>query len=173
MKHAMIQQMQGTYLLSLGYCLTGLCLGDLAEVMRIEHSASDFPWRAGHFEDSLRNGCAGVCIRHVEGALCGYCIWMPVVDEVHLLNLCVAPSAQKKRLGLALLKHAALRAQAAGGTRMLLEVGVSSRRALHLYRRFGFIEIGIRKNYYVAAEGTREDAYVMRLILSEVQYAAS
>ena len=67
---------------------------DLDEVVAIEHVAYEFPWSRGNFEDSLRNGYLGVCLRHVTGSLIGYCVLMPVVDEMHLLNLCVAPAAQ-------------------------------------------------------------------------------
>ena len=60
---------------------------DLDEVVAIEHVAYEFPWSRGNFEDSLRNGYLGVCLRHVTGSLIGYCVLMPVVDEMHLLNL--------------------------------------------------------------------------------------
>ena len=65
--------------------------GDLDEVAAIEKIAYEFPWSRGNFGDSLRNGYFGVCLRHVTGTLIGYCVLMPVVDEMHLLNLCVTP----------------------------------------------------------------------------------
>ncbi len=68
--------------------------GDLDEVAAIEKMAYEFPWSRGNFGDSLRNGYFGVCLRHVTGTLIGYCVLMPVVDEMHLLNLCVTPAAQ-------------------------------------------------------------------------------
>src|ERR1700741_5510545 len=79
---------------------------DLDEVALVERAAYEFPWTRGNFEDSLRNGYFGICMRHVTGALVGYCVLMPVVDEMHLLNLCVAPAAQGAGAGLALLLEA-------------------------------------------------------------------
>ena len=44
-----------------------------------------------------------------------------------------------------------------------LEVRTANARARRLYERFGFREIGIRRGYYPAAQGRREDAVVMSL----------
>jgi ribosomal-protein-alanine N-acetyltransferase len=48
---------------------------------------------------------------------------------------------------------------------ILLEVRPSNERALQVYRRYGYEEIGRRKGYYPAHEGRREDAIVMRYVL--------
>jgi [ribosomal protein S18]-alanine N-acetyltransferase len=136
--------------------------GDLDEVASVEREAYEFPWTRSNFEDSLRNGYFGVCMRHVSGALLGYCVLMPVVDEMHLLNLCVAPRAQRTGAGLALLREAVRISRAKGLSGMLLEVRPSNLRAVRLYERFGFVTIGRRKNYYPARHRGREDALVMR-----------
>jgi [ribosomal protein S18]-alanine N-acetyltransferase len=140
--------------------------GDLDEVAAIEKLAYDFPWTRGNFQDSLRNGYFGVCLRHVTGALLGYCVLMPVVDEMHLLNLCVAPHAQGLGAGLALLREAVRIARHERLDGVLLEVRPSNPRAINLYERFGFEAIGRRKNYYPARHRLREDAIVMRLTFS-------
>jgi [ribosomal protein S18]-alanine N-acetyltransferase len=135
---------------------------DLDEVAFVEREAYEFPWTRSNFEDSLRNGYFGVCMRHVTGTLIGYCVLMPVVDEMHLLNLCVTPRAQRAGAGLALLREAVRIARGKGLSGMLLEVRPSNVRAVRLYERFGFVTIGRRKNYYPARHRGREDALVMR-----------
>lgn len=135
---------------------------DLDEVVFVERNAYEFPWTRGNFEDSLRNGYFGLCMRHVTGTLIGYCVLMPVVDEMHLLNLCVAPQAQGGGAGLALLREAVRITQHERLSGLLLEVRPSNQRAIHLYERFGFVSIGRRKNYYPARHRSREDAIVMR-----------
>lgn len=140
---------------------------DLDEVAYVEREAYEFPWSRGNFEDSLRNGYFGVCMRHVTGALIGYCVLMPVVDEMHLLNLCVAPQVQRTGAGLALLREAARIARSKGLSGLLLEVRPSNVRAVKLYERFGFSTIGRRKNYYPARHRGREDALVMRFTFSK------
>src|SRR6195952_3398304 len=131
---------------------------DLDEVAAIEKLAYEFPWSRGNFQDSLRNGYFGVCMRHVTGTLIGYCVLMPVVDEMHLLNLCVSPDAQGAGAGLALLREAVRVSRQQGLDGVLLEVRPSNIRAVQLYDRFGFVVIGRRKNYYPARHRSREDA---------------
>ncbi|MEX3946410.1 ribosomal protein S18-alanine N-acetyltransferase [Paraburkholderia sp. EG287A] len=142
--------------------LSPMTESDLDEVAIIERSAYEFPWSRGNFEDSLRNGYYGLCMRHVTGTLIGYCVLMPVVDEMHLLNLCVAPQAQGAGAGLAMLREAVRIARMQGLEGLLLEVRPSNHRAIRLYEQFGFVTIGRRKNYYPARHHSREDALVMR-----------
>ncbi|MGN6667201.1 MAG: ribosomal protein S18-alanine N-acetyltransferase [Trinickia sp.] len=142
--------------------LSPMTEADLDEVAAVEREAYEFPWSRGNFEDSLRNGYFGICMRHVTGVLVGYCVLMPVVDEMHLLNLCVAPQAQGTGAGLALLREAVRLTCAKQLAGLLLEVRPSNLRALRLYERFGFTTIGRRKNYYPARRHGREDALVMR-----------
>ena len=52
-----------------------------------------------------------------------------------------------------------------GAESVLLEVRPSNLRALQVYQRYGFAEIGRRKAYYPAHNGQREDAIVMRYLL--------
>ena len=143
--------------------LSQMTESDLDEVVIIERAAYEFPWSRGNFADALRNGYFGVCLRHVTGTLIGYCVLMPVVDEMHLLNLCVAPQAQGAGAGLTLLREAVRITRAERLDGMLLEVRPSNHRAVRLYEQFGFTAIGRRKNYYPARHHTREDAIVMRL----------
>jgi ribosomal-protein-alanine N-acetyltransferase len=145
--------------------MTPMTDADLDEVAFVERQAYEFPWTRGNFEDALRNGYFGLCMRHVTGTLIGYCVLMPVVDEMHLLNLCVAPQAQGGGAGLALLREAVRVTRAKQLDGVLLEVRPSNLRALRLYERFGFVTIGRRKHYYPARHRGREDALVMRLTL--------
>jgi ribosomal-protein-alanine N-acetyltransferase len=147
--------------------LSPMTEADLDEVAAVEKLAYDFPWTRGNFQDSLRNGYFGVCLRHVTGTLLGYCVLMPVVDEMHLLNLCVAPHAQGDGAGLTLLRETVRIARHEKLDSVLLEVRPSNPRAIHLYERFGFEAIGRRKNYYPARHRSREDAIVMRLTFQQ------
>lgn len=142
-------------------------LADLDEVMAIEQIACSFPWSRANFEDALQSGYLGICMRDANHELIGYCLLMPVLDEMHLLNLCVAPIRQGQGMGFALLTKALHIMQAAQQTSMLLEVRQSNQGAIKFYKRLGFNVIGYRKNYYPAYDGAREDALVMRFILSE------
>jgi tRNA threonylcarbamoyladenosine biosynthesis protein TsaB len=137
---------------------------DLDAVMAIEQSAYPFPWTIGNFRDSLT---AGYRLRLLQehGALIGYVVWMPVLQEAHLLNITLAPSRQGHGLGAWMMRSIMDQMRAEGMQQILLEVRPSNQRALALYRRLGFTQVGIRKGYYpnsATASVTREDAVVMR-----------
>lgn len=139
---------------------------DLDEVVEVERAAYEFPWSFGNFSDALSHAYRCVCLRNVHGRLVGYCVLMIVVDELHLLNLCVTPQAQGTGAALALLREMERYAREQYLDSVLLEVRPSNTRAIGIYERFGFAEIGRRKRYYPARDG-REDAIVMRLTINK------
>ncbi len=146
-------------------------VNDVDEVTRIENDAYPFPWTRGNFLDSLDSGYDAWVLREAGGRLAGYFLLMPVVDEVHLLNITVRPDRQGQGLGRRLLDKVCERAVGSGMSSILLEVRPSNLHALAVYRHLGFVQIGVRKHYYPAAAGSREDAIVMRLPLQAVSGA--
>jgi ribosomal-protein-alanine N-acetyltransferase len=148
-----------------------MTVGDLDRVMAIELQAYPFPWSRGHFTDSLAAGYlaqlrqaepAGARRAERQPTLLGYCVAMPGVDELHLLNLTVAPAHQGQGHGRALLAHLAEAARSLSAAQIWLEVRESNARARRLYERWGFESVGLRKGYYPAARGQRGHAVVMR-----------
>ena len=135
---------------------------ELDEVHALECSVFPHPWSRGNFNDSLASGYDAWTVRDADGALAGYFILMYAVDEAHLLDVAVAADRQRQGLGRVLLDRLGARARAQGMQSVLLEVRPSNERALGVYRRYGYQEIGRRKGYYPAHEGKREDAIVMR-----------
>ena len=137
---------------------------DLPEVLAIEQVAYEFPWTHGNFLDSLRAGHSAWSMRDSSGCLIAYAVVMMVLDEAHLLNLTVAPACQRFGFGWRMLEAMAENARGYGARTMLLEVRPSNTAAQKMYARYGFLRIGIRRDYYPAREG-REDAIVMRVSL--------
>jgi len=66
----------------------------LDAVMAIETAAYTFPWSRGNFIDSIAAGYAAQVLVDAQGELLGYFVAMGGVDEMHLLNITVAPAAQ-------------------------------------------------------------------------------
>lgn len=141
-----------------------MTLERLPQVLPIERCAYDHPWTHGNFADSLRSGyeaqllCAG-------GEVLGYFVAMKGVDEVHLLNITVAPAWQGQGWGRLMLEALATWSRGQGAQWLWLEVRVGNLRAQRLYERNGFRRVGERRRYYPAAGGGREDAIVMSLKL--------
>jgi ribosomal-protein-alanine N-acetyltransferase len=141
-----------------------MTIDDLDEVYALELSVYPHPWSRGNFSDSLGAGYHAWVLRE-QGELAGYFLLMAAVDEAHLLNVSVAKQRQRQGLGRYLLDKIAACARGLGAESVLLEVRPSNVRALSVYLRYGFAEIGRRKAYYPAYNGQREDAIVMRYTL--------
>jgi ribosomal-protein-alanine N-acetyltransferase len=141
---------------------------DLAEVVAIETTLYSAPWTLGNFKDSLAANYSSWVLRSgvasERASLIGYFLMMAAVDDAHLLNLSVARHFQHQGFGLALLHKVVEVARGHRAVNLILEVRPSNRRALAVYQRYGFQQIGVRSNYYPTNEGSgtgREDALVM------------
>ncbi|WP_374593740.1 ribosomal protein S18-alanine N-acetyltransferase [Aquabacterium sp.] len=149
--------------LPIGTRLRAMLPADLPEVLRIERQAYEFPWTQGNFASSLASGYLAECLFDAAGgALLGYYVAMMGFEEMHLLNITVAPAQQGRGFGHALLHLLRVRSQQHQARKVWLEVRVSNPRAQRLYTAFGFEVVGTRRGYY-PARGGREDAIVMGL----------
>ena len=98
-----------------------------------------------------------VVVRH-RGILAGYLLAWRLDGEMHLGNLAVVPSMQRRGIGRFLLEWLIAEAAAGGQERITLEVRASNFAAQELYRRFGFRAVALRRGYY---QDSGEDALVM------------
>ncbi|MDO5154579.1 MAG: ribosomal protein S18-alanine N-acetyltransferase [Eubacteriales bacterium] len=88
----------------------------------------------------------------------GFAGIMVIADEAELLNIAVRQSYRRVGVAQQLMTTVMERAKACGAIRMLLEVRMSNLGAMSLYRKNGFTDLSIRKNYY---SNPREDALIM------------
>jgi len=146
-----------------GERLRPMTVADLDQVMEIEPRAYDFPWSEGIFRDCLRVGyCCWCCEENDE--LLAYGVMSVAAGESHILNLTVRPESQRRGMGSKLLEHFLQLAGRHGADTVMLEVRPSNRKAISLYEKLGFNEIGVRRNYYPGEDG-REDALLLALNL--------
>jgi len=96
----------------------------------------------------------------------GHGIVQMIGEEAHLLNITIKPESQGRGLGLCLLEYLMDQARAHQALECFLEVRASNGSAYRLYERYGFNEVGRRRDYYPAVGG-REDALVMACTLME------
>jgi tRNA threonylcarbamoyladenosine biosynthesis protein TsaB len=134
---------------------------DLREVVALEAAVQSFPWTLKNFEDALDAGYEAWVLRTEEG-LQGFSVTMIAPDVAHLLVIAVARDAQRRGFGRQLLEHVTHLARAAGTEGIVLEVRPSNLAALAFYGVEGFVEIGLRRDYYPAAKGQREDALILK-----------
>lgn len=141
-------------------------LEDVPKVLAVEQKANNYPWAQSIFENAVQSTkyCAVLTDDDNEQAIFGYGVISFVVGEVELLNICVHPDYQGKGHAQVLLQHLIDEASSRDNHEMYLEVRISNMDAIHIYEKFGFNEIGRRKNYY-PIKGGREDAILMALPL--------
>ncbi len=145
--------------------LVPMTLAQLDAVMAIEAAAYAFPWSRGNFIDSLAAGYPARVLVDGRGALLGYFVAMGGVDEMHLLNITVAPAVQGRGHARVMLEALVALCRAQPARALWLEVRASNAHARALYAHLGFTQVGLRKGYYPAPFGRREDAIVMSLAI--------
>lgn len=144
--------------------LTPLVSDWLDRVVAVEATAYSNPWTLGNFRDSLASGYQAQLLVAGEQLL-GYFVAMQVLDEVHLLNLVVAPAYQGQGCARLLLEHLDLWARMQSAQWLWLEVRESNTRARAIYERHGYRQVGERKRYYPVDHGERETAIIMSMPL--------
>lgn len=143
----------------------------LDAVTAVESRAYQHPWSRGNFTDSLNSGYQALLLTAGSGAdatLLAYFVAMKGVEEVHLLNITVAPEHQRRGWGRVMLDALAIWSREQGAQWLWLEVRVSNTHASDVYRHYGFSQVGVRRNYYpssAAGKNQREDAIVMSYAL--------
>lgn len=148
------------------YLFCKLGFADIEQILTIEESVYSHPWTRGNFLDSFYSGHEAFGLRNKSENLLGYFVLMSVLDEMHLLNFSIATEWQRLGLARILLDEISRHAREKNIVSILLEVRVGNQRAFDVYQRYGFIEIGRRKEYYPGTDGMREDAIVMRIELN-------
>jgi tRNA threonylcarbamoyladenosine biosynthesis protein TsaB len=134
---------------------------DLSAVLDIERAVQSFPWTLKNFQDALAAGYEAWVLRQGSD-LVGFCVAMQAPDVTHILVIAVARAYQRQGYARQLLAQVTRSAQAQGAEGLLLEVRPSNQTALAFYAREGFNQIGLRRDYYPAGKGGREDAYVLK-----------
>ncbi|HZE90426.1 MAG TPA: ribosomal protein S18-alanine N-acetyltransferase [Rhizobacter sp.] len=155
--------------------LLPMTVGQLDALLALEREAYPFPWTRGNFVDALAAGYPAQVLYGVQGQLLGYFVAMDGVEELHLLNITVAPSVQARGHARFMLDELRALCRDQGALQIWLEVRESNARARAVYERYGFAHVGVRRGYYPAARSShpsgREDAVVMSLKLSGEPHA--
>ena len=136
----------------------------LDAVLAVEQRAYAHPWNRSHFLDALQAGYQAQMLV-ADDALLGYFVAMEGFEEVHLLNITVAPEYRGQGWSRVMLDALTLWARGRTAQWLWLEVRVGNERAMRVYEAHGYRRVGYRRDYYPSIHGQREDAVVMSLPL--------
>jgi len=143
----------------IGLSIAPMRRDDLEEVLAIEREVFSVPWSRRAFLVEVEDKEISIPrVARLGEPVVGYAITWRVVDELHIGNLAVAPAAQKRGIGRAILTHLLDVAREQALAYATLEVRVSNVAAIALYERSGFRPVAMRRRYY---PDNGEDAMVM------------
>jgi ribosomal-protein-alanine N-acetyltransferase len=128
-------------------------------VLRIEQQVYPRPWSHSLFVSELAlRSTRAYFVARAGREIVGYAGLMMTLTDGHVTTIAVDPEWHRHKVGTRLLLALAREALERGATALTLEVRLSNHGAQHMYRKFGFTPVGVRKGYYV---DTNEDALVM------------
>ncbi len=118
-------------------------------------------WSENAINAEFQNTFSYFCVAECDRDIIGYGCIRHMDDTAELMKIAVLPAFRKQGTGGEILRQLFCLAEKKEATQMLLEVRKSNIPAQKLYEKFGFEEIGCRKQYY----RDKEDALLFRKIL--------
>lgn len=150
---------------------------DIPAVLRIEQVSYSTPWPETSFRGLIGRSDTALFVAEVvrpqgdggaaklaepPAEIAGYAVSWAVLEQGELGNIAVAPAWRHQGVARQLLERVISAMRERGVHELFLEVRLSNTIAQHLYRKYGFHEVGLRRAYY---SSPTEDALVMRLLI--------
>ena len=124
-------------------------INQLDDILSIERKSFTRPWTRSQIKKDLQNGFNSEnWVYKLNGNVIGYIFVSKIEDQFHLNNIAVHPDFLGQKIGSSLIKHIIMRAKNRKVNIILLEVSINNITARKCYKSLGFIQVGIRKNYY-------------------------
>ncbi|RDW20038.1 ribosomal-protein-alanine N-acetyltransferase [Oceanobacillus arenosus] len=134
-------------------------INDVEHVVEVEKASFATPWTTDIFyQEIVDNNFAHYFVIEVNARIVGYAGTWIVIDDAQITNIAIMPEYRGYKFGEMLFQYVIQTSMQMGVRHLSLEVRVSNRIAQSMYRKFGLIPGGIRKNYYT---DNQEDAIVM------------
>lgn len=137
-------------------------LEDIPAVAELERRLFSPPYSPAALARELNIPDAVFYVAEAEGLILGYVLLRCLGDEAELHRIAVSPAHRRRGVAARLLEEGLEACRKRGARTVWLEVRAGNAPARALYRRFGFAEAYVRKNYYTDPQ---EDAAVMSLTL--------
>jgi len=142
------------------YTIRKMKEGDIDDILQIEELCyGAHHWSKSSFLTELDNKISSYqSILNDKNQCVGYIGIWKIINEAHVTNLSVHPDYQNQKLAHRLLLSMIDECYHDKIKFITLEVRITNKRAIHLYEKFGFKSLGVRKKYY---QDNNEDALIM------------
>ena len=121
---------------------------DVVQVHQIEEACFSTPWSLENFKAIFRYEYNHYLTAWDGEEIVGFIGLMEVAGEGDITNVAVLPSHRKRGIGDQLVSSMIALAKEREISKIMLEVRASNEAAIHLYEKYGFEFLCIRKNYY-------------------------
>lgn len=121
---------------------------DIPTVHNIEWECFSDSWSEKTLQSTMNEKGHSLFVAEEDGDVIGYGVTRQVLDECEILRIAVKKDSRKKGAGNLLMGFMVNSAVSNGAQLFFLEVREHNIPAIALYRKHGFIESGLRKEYY-------------------------
>lgn len=134
--------------------ITEMSLFDLENIKDILISDFDDFWNYNILKEELESSNSKYIIAKTnDGEIIGFAGIKIIVDTADIMNIVVKKSWRNQGVGNLLLSNLISICKISNLSSLSLEVSEDNLPAIHLYEKFGFKQIGVRKNYYQDKDG--------------------
>lgn len=134
---------------------------DVQHIAKLEKECFQDAWSEKELTNVLNNRLYEIFVLEVTEEIVGYFVIF-TVDDCELLRICVKEGMRGQGFATLLMQKLMDIFSEKDVKRILLEVRHTNFTAIKLYKKFGFAEFGVRKNYYGDNVDARLFAYVKR-----------
>lgn len=135
-----------------------LSVSDLDEIVLLEKELYKNPWHLNQFKYELEeNEFSYMYVLEHNGVIVGYYGFWVMFDEVDITKVSIRKEFQGMKLSNILMEDCFKRVNSLECVKINLEVRADNVKAISLYKKHGFKEVCVRKDYY----GKNEDALMM------------
>ena len=118
------------------------------DIAKLEKDNFSDAWSEKSLEDTFEYDYKHLLVEKRDGKVVGYVIYSDVQGEAELLRIAVDKAYRRRGIAALLMQNMLDELTESGAERVSLEVRAHNISAVALYKKFGFIDIFIRENYY-------------------------
>ena len=142
----------------MGIVITEFSERHLDALTAIERRCFSDPWSRAMLAAELEKDYSMYLIAEKDGVPAGYVGAHLVADEASINNVATDPDFRREGIAELLITELIRRASERGAVSFNLEVRENNTPAISLYKKMGFLPVGVRKNYY---SNPTENALIM------------
>ncbi len=138
--------------------ISHMTLDDLNEISNILESEFDDFWNYNILKDELNSQNSTYLVAKLDNDIIGFAGFKAVFSSAELMNIVVRKTFRCNGIATLLMEELLKDLKNKKIATLYLEVAKNNTTAINLYKKFGFLESGVRKGYYQT-----DDAILMEL----------